>query len=124
MKSIADVKRLGTELRIRAPNQHARIAEVRQAMLRHVMHMIEEAEHKTVAHDAYMAYSGKYLPRFIGVFHGSWHVLGLGFWAMCVALKKDKIMYRPKTLFQIAKEMASMCVEVGPFMLRLSLIHI
>jgi len=40
--SIAELKRLGTTLRIRAPDQHARIAEVRQAMLRHVMHMIEE----------------------------------------------------------------------------------
>jgi len=65
-----------------------------------------------------MAYSGKYLPRFLGVFHGSWHVLGLGFWGMCIALKKDNIMYRPKTLLQIAKQMFSMCVEVGPFMFR------
>jgi predicted metal-dependent hydrolase len=83
-----------------------------------IMHMIEEGEHKTVAHDVYMAYSGKYLPRFLGVFHGSLHVLGLGFWGMCIALKKDNIMYRPKTLLQIAKQMFSMCVEVGPFMFR------
>jgi len=40
--SIAELKRLGTELRIRAPGQHARIVEARNAMLRHVMHMIEE----------------------------------------------------------------------------------
>ena len=42
VKSHAELKRLGTELRVRAPGQHARTAEVRQAMLRHVMHMIEE----------------------------------------------------------------------------------
>ena len=83
-----------------------------------IMHMIEEGEHKTVAHDAYMAYSGKYLARFLGVFHGSWHVLGLGMWAMCIALKKDKILHHPKTLVEIGKELFSMCVEVGPFMFR------
>ena len=83
-----------------------------------IMHMIEEGEHKTVAFDTYMAYSGKYLPRVLGVFHGSWHVLGLGMWAMFVALKKDKILYRPKTLWQIAKEMTRMFITVGPFMLR------
>ena len=38
----AELSRLGTELIVRAPNQHARLAETRQAMLRHVMHMIEE----------------------------------------------------------------------------------
>ena len=41
-EAITELKRLGTELRIRAPNQHARTVESRQAMLRHVMHMIEE----------------------------------------------------------------------------------
>jgi len=40
--SRAELKRLGTTLEVRAPDQHARIAESRQAMLRHVMHMIEE----------------------------------------------------------------------------------
>ncbi|MEH6911553.1 MAG: metal-dependent hydrolase [Oceanicoccus sp.] len=83
-----------------------------------IMHMIEEAEHKTVAHDAFMACSGNYLARFVGVFHGSWHVLGLGFWAMFIALKKDQILYRPQTLIQIAKEVLSICLQVGPFMFR------
>ena len=41
-ESIAEFKKLGTTVFIRAPQQHARIAEARQAMLRHVMHMIEE----------------------------------------------------------------------------------
>ena len=39
---IAYLKSLGTELQIKAPGQHASIAEARQSMLRHVMHMIEE----------------------------------------------------------------------------------
>lgn len=83
-----------------------------------IVHMIEEGEHKTVAFDTYMAYSGKYLPRLLGVFHGSVHVLGLGMWAMIVALKKDKILYRPKTLWQIAKELTSLVINVGPGMVR------
>ncbi len=83
-----------------------------------IMHMIEEGEHKTVAFDTYMAYSGKYLPRFLGVFHGSWHVIGLSLWGMLVALKKDKKLFRPKTFWQIAKEITRMSVTVGPFMLR------
>ena len=37
-----EMKRLGTDIQIRAPQQHARLAEARQAMLRHVMHLIEE----------------------------------------------------------------------------------
>jgi predicted metal-dependent hydrolase len=83
-----------------------------------IMHMIEEAEHKTVAFDAYMACSGQYFARALGVFHGSFHLLGLGIWGMLVALKKDKTLYRPKTIFQIAKELVGMSVTVGPFMLR------
>ena len=40
--AIDELKRLGTELKVRAPGQHARLAEVRQSMLRHVMHLKEE----------------------------------------------------------------------------------
>ena len=40
--AIEQLQKLGTTLRIRAPDQHARTAESRQSMLRHVMHMIEE----------------------------------------------------------------------------------
>ena len=38
----AELKRLGTELRIRAPGQHANLIEARNGVLRHVMHLIEE----------------------------------------------------------------------------------
>ena len=40
--TINALRRLGTELKVRAPDQHARLAEVRQAMLRHDMHLTEE----------------------------------------------------------------------------------
>ena len=53
-----------------------------------LMHMVEETEHKTVAFDVYMAYSGAYLPRAIGVFHGSFHLVGWGLVGMWTALKK------------------------------------
>ena len=37
----AELKRLGTDLKIKAPGQHAAIVERRNAVLRHVLHMIE-----------------------------------------------------------------------------------
>ena len=41
-ESKVELRRLGTELRIRAPGQHARTVESRNGVLRHVMHLIEE----------------------------------------------------------------------------------
>ena len=46
--TINALRRLGTELKVRAPEQHARLAEVRQAMLRHVMHLTEEIKKGTI----------------------------------------------------------------------------
>ncbi|MEM6582000.1 MAG: metal-dependent hydrolase [Pseudomonadota bacterium] len=83
-----------------------------------IVHMIEEGEHKTVAFDTYMAYSGDYWARFFGVFHGSFHVLSLGIRGMFVGLKKDKLLRKPKTWWQIATELTRMSVVVGPFMVR------
>ena len=37
---------------------------------------------------------------------------------MLIALKKDKVLFRPKTLFGILREISSLCFNVGPFMLR------
>jgi|TARA_B110000908_G_scaffold170552_1_gene230483 predicted metal-dependent hydrolase len=83
-----------------------------------LMHMVEEAEHNTVAFDVYMAYSGKYLPRVIGVFHGTFHIWGWGIVGMLTALKKDKILLRPRTLLKILQELGSAVLNVGPFMFR------
>ena len=41
-EAIAELKRLGTELRIRAPGQHAQTVNTRIGVLRHTMHLIEE----------------------------------------------------------------------------------
>ncbi len=83
-----------------------------------IMHMIEEAEHKTVAYDAYMAYSGAYLPRMLGVLHGSFHVVGYGFIGMFCALRKDRTLSSPRTLAEILRETASLVWNVGPYLLR------
>ncbi|MEE4147000.1 MAG: metal-dependent hydrolase [Halieaceae bacterium] len=83
-----------------------------------LMHMIEETEHKTVAFDTYMAYSGEYLPRAIGVLHGSGHIVGLGIRGMLSFLKKDKILYRPSTILAVVREISLFLLNVGPFCFR------
>ena len=83
-----------------------------------LMHMVEETEHKTVAFDAYMAYSGAYLPRVIGVFHGTLHLWGWGVVGMLTALKKDRLLKKPKTIFRSIRELASAVFNVGPFLIR------
>ncbi len=83
-----------------------------------LMHMVEETEHKTVAFDVYMAYSGKYLPRAIGVFHGSLHLIGWGLIGMWTALKKDKALTRPRHFVSFVREMSSLVFHVGPYLLR------
>ena len=40
--AIAELKRLGTQFKVRAPGQHTRTSDKRIAILRHVMHLIEE----------------------------------------------------------------------------------
>jgi predicted metal-dependent hydrolase len=83
-----------------------------------LMHMVEETEHKTVAYDVYMAYSGKYLQRAIGVFHGSFHVIYYGVVGMFTALKKDKALNQPRYIIEIIRELFSLTCNVGPFLLR------
>ncbi len=83
-----------------------------------VMHMVEETEHKTVAFDTYMACSGRYLPRALGIFHATAHVVSFGLVAMAVALRKDGVWPRPATLLEFAREFGTMIRHVGPFMLR------
>ncbi len=83
-----------------------------------LMHMIEETEHKTVAFDTYMAYSGDYLPRCLGVLHGSGHVLWNGLKGMFIMLKKDRVLHKPSTWLGVLREVGGFCINVGPFMLR------
>ena len=83
-----------------------------------IMHMVEETEHKTVAFDAYMAYSGQYLPRAIGVFHGSFHLVGWGLIGMWTALRKDKTLHKPANIVTFVREISGLIFNVGPYLLR------
>ncbi|MEQ8859028.1 MAG: metal-dependent hydrolase [Pseudomonadales bacterium] len=83
-----------------------------------LMHMIEETEHKTVAFDAYMTVAGGYLPRAIGVFHGSFHVLGFGYLGLLASLKQDGELWSPRRLWETLRETASIVRHVGPYLLR------
>jgi hypothetical protein len=83
-----------------------------------LMHMIEETEHKTVAFDAYMAYSGQYLPRVVGVFHGSLHVLWYGLIGMVAALRKDGNFKTRTRGAEVCRELFSLTRNVAPFILR------
>ena len=82
------------------------------------MRIVEETEHKTVAFDAYMAYSGLYLPRFFDIFHGSFYVLWFGLVGVFSALKKDKLLSRPRHLISALREILSMTFHFGPYLLR------
>lgn len=83
-----------------------------------LMHAVEETEHKTVAYDAYMAYSGKYWPRALGVIHGSFHVLGFSLMGMFTALKKDRQLGKPRGMMSIVREVGSMVGNIAPYLLR------
>ena len=83
-----------------------------------LMHMVEEVEHKTVAFDAYMAYSGKYWPRAIGLFHGSLHVLMYGIIGMMTAVKKDRKNGIKVSRLSVLKEIWGLACNVGPYLLR------
>jgi predicted metal-dependent hydrolase len=83
-----------------------------------LMHMVEETEHKTVAYDAYMACFGAFWPRFLGVFHGSFHVLGYGVIAMLASLRRRRELTSATRVWETLRLLASMTWHVGPFMLR------
>ncbi|HIF09802.1 MAG TPA: metal-dependent hydrolase [Sneathiellales bacterium] len=83
-----------------------------------LMHMVEETEHKTVAFDAYMAYSGQYFPRAIGVFHGSFHLLGWGLIGTWAALKKDKALRKPSNVWSLVREVSALAYHVTPYIVR------
>lgn len=83
-----------------------------------LMHMIEETEHKTVAFDVYMACSGRYWPRSLGVLHGSFHVLSYGYRGLFCALKKNGERYSLRRGWETLRETFDMTVNVGPYLLR------
>lgn len=83
-----------------------------------IAHMVEETEHKTVAFDVYQYCFGDYLPRALGVLHGSFGVLGLGLRGMFHALRQDNRLWHWRDLVGLGRELGFTLREVGPFLLR------
>ncbi|MBF2754484.1 MAG: metal-dependent hydrolase [Gammaproteobacteria bacterium AqS3] len=80
-------------------------------------HMVEEAEHKTVAFDLYQALYGDYLARIWGIWCGSWHVVRYTHKGYKLMLKKDGLWSRLKSRLRLAKMEADFLVNVGKFLL-------
>ena len=83
-----------------------------------IAHMAEECEHKTVAFDVYQRLYGSYWVRALGVFHGSFHVLGLGLVGMTSALRRDFPQNRLKRWGGTLRQLGAMLRTVGPYLLR------
>lgn len=83
-----------------------------------IAHMAEECEHKTVAFDVYEHLYGGYWPRALGVIHGSFHVLGLGYIGMSSALRRDLPENRLQRLAGTLRQLGAIARKVGPFLLR------
>lgn len=85
-------------------------------------HMVEETEHKRVAHDVYQAlYGGTlsgYLARALGVFHGSFDVIRFTMKSYKVMLKKDGLWSNLRSRWTLAKRLTSFATQVGPFLFR------
>lgn len=86
-------------------------------------HMVEETEHKRVAHDAYEAVFGStlfggYFARMIGVFHGSFHLLGFSMQAYRTILRKDGLWYDLRSRIRLASRLWRFVRHVGPYLLR------
>lgn len=81
-------------------------------------HMVEEAEHKTVAFDVYQHCYGEYWPRALGVLQGSFGVLGLGMRGMLCALKQDGRLFSLKDAVGLTRELALIGRAVLPFLFR------
>jgi len=83
-----------------------------------IAHMAEECEHKTVAFDVYQRLYGNYWPRALGVFHGSFHVLGLGVIGMASALRRDFPQDRLKRAGGTLRQLGAVLKQAGPYLLR------
>ncbi len=81
-------------------------------------HMTEETEHKNCAFDAYQAACGSYIPRVIGVFHGTWGVFWPGIRAAIHMLKEDGLWKSWRTRIRLFKEVAHFLWYVAPYSLR------
>ena len=88
-------------------------------------HMVEETEHKRVAHDAYLALYGNglkaYLARARGVFHGSFDVIKFTMRGYKVMLKKDGLWSQFRSRMRLAARLSAFVWHAGPFLFRAAL---
>lgn len=88
-------------------------------------HMVEETEHKRVAHDVYAAAFGRglsaYLARVVGVFHGSFDVMRFSMRGYRVILKKEGLWFQWRSRLRLATRLAEFVRHVAPYLLRASL---
>lgn len=88
-------------------------------------HMVEETEHKCVAHDAYRALFkptlGNYFARAIGVFHGSFDVMRFSRRAYIKILKREGLWQSFRSRVTLYRELAVFVAHVGPYLLRAAL---
>lgn len=83
-----------------------------------IAHMAEECEHKTVAFDVYQYLYGGYWARAVGVIHGSFHVLGLGWLGMNSALRRDLSGRQLRRMVGSLRQLGAIAKQVGPYLLR------
>ncbi|MGB0920240.1 MAG: metal-dependent hydrolase [Alphaproteobacteria bacterium] len=88
-------------------------------------HMVEETEHKCVAHDAFAAlYPGtlrNYFARAYGVFHGSLDVMFFSRRGYIVMLKHEGQWQTLKGRLRLYRELLGFIRHVGPYLLRAAL---
>lgn len=80
-------------------------------------HMVEEAEHKTVAFDVFQALSGSYWLRLYGLLHGSLHVGFLSRRGYRAMLKKDGRWYQPASRLRVWGMVGRFFLKAGGAML-------
>lgn len=80
-------------------------------------HMVEEAEHKTVAFDVYQAVQGGYFTRALGVLHGSLDVMRFSMRGYQALLRQDGLWYRPVSRLRLAFQLGQFLLHVTPSLL-------
>jgi len=88
-------------------------------------HMVEETEHKRVAHDAYVELFGSgvasYCRRAFGIFHGSLDVMRFSMKGYKMMLKKDGLWSNLKSRLHLSKRLGQFIWRVFPYLLRAAL---
>lgn len=82
------------------------------------MHMVEEVEHKAVAHDVYVDCAGNYIARACGLLHRATQVPGFGLLVLFTALKKGDEPFSVRRPAEIASELGTLLCHLAPTLLR------